>query len=445
MKLFNKFIVALFVLCFLFSGTANATSILRDEEIERMLKEMTVPIFEQANIPSDSVRFILLNDNALNAFVAGGQNIFINSGLILQTENAEELLGVIAHETGHIASGHLVRFTGANQNMTFQTMLSAIMGVAVAIGTGNAQAGVAVSRLGTDVAYKNILKHTRTQEGSADQSAIKFLTGAGMPVSGLLSFMKKLEGQELLPASQQSEYMRTHPLTQDRIRAMDYAVEHSDKGEMKEKWELYHQIIKQKTLGYLSPDEQLTIRSDNFATRYGHVVAYQRKEDFEKALPILDKLIKEKPDDPYLYELEGQILYNRGDIEGSISAYKKATDLLDDSGLIKIGYAYSLLAAQDKKEVREQEALKVLNRAMLIEINSSEPHHLLAIAYGRLGDEGMSSLHLAEEALMENNGNFARISAMRAMEKLKKGTPAYLRAQSILESAREAKEDAKKQ
>ena len=444
MQIFKKFILAIVALSFVLSSSANAASILRDEEIERMLKKMSTPIFEQANIPPRSVNFILLNDDKLNAFVAGGQNIFINSGLILETDNVEELLGVIAHETGHIASGHLVRINTAGKGLSFQAMLSTILGVAVAVGTGSAEAGMAISRLGTDAAYKKMLKHTRTQEGSADQASIKFLKNSDMPISGLLSFLKKLEDQELLPASQQSKYLRTHPLTQDRIHTIEHANEQWKKGSVSEEWKRNHKIIKAKTLGYLFPDEQLTIRGNDFATKYGHAVAYYKKNNFKKALPIIDELIQQDSDNAYLYEFKGQIFYNKGDIEDSINAYKKAVELVPDSGLIKIGYAYSLLAAQSDKHTREDEAIKILNRAILIEKNSSEPHHLLAIAYGRRGLEGMSSLHLSEEAIMENNPKLASISAMRAMTKLKKDSPAYYRAKLLLEKAQKAYKESKK-
>jgi len=431
---YKKIILAvLFAASISFSTSAYAVSLLRDDEIENMLKVMSTPIFDQAGIPPSSVHFVLVDDRNLNAFVANGQNIFINTGLIVNTDNASELIGVIAHETGHIASGHLVRLSSAASGMSFQAVLSSLLGIAVAVGTGSSDAGVAISRLGTDTAYKEMLKHTRTQEGSADQSAVRFLTGAGYPVSGMLSFMKKLEDQELLPESQQSEYMRTHPLTQDRVLAMQYATDKQNGAKLPPVFEEYHKRMKAKTLGYISPDEELTIKGDDFATRYGHAIAYFKKSDFERSIPLIDGLIKEEPKNAYLYELRGQILYDKGDVEGSIDAYKNAVEFQPNSALLKIGYAYSLLASQTDTSSKEKEAIKVLNLATYKETGSSEPYHLLAIAYGRQGDEGMSSLSLAEEATMENKPQLARASILRALALLKPNTPAYFRAKELLD------------
>jgi len=431
----KKILALVMILSFFGIHSANAVQLLRDEEIERILKAISAPIFKQANISADSVNFILVEDSQLNAFVAGGKNIFINTGLILETDNIEELVGVIAHETGHIASGHLVRLTEATEGLSAKAILSSILGMAVAVGTGSAEAGVLVSTFGSDAAMKDILKHTRTQEGTADQSAIKFLKGAGLPISGLVSFMKKLESQELLPESQQSEYLRTHPLTQDRVESLQYASDNNPKGVVPEKWVEYHQRMKAKTLGYISPDEALTIKGDGFADKYGKAIAYFRKGDFEKSVPLTDELLKVEPKNPYLHELKGQIMFDRGNIEGSIASYKVAASILPSSSLIGVGYCQSLLEAVNDKKARELEAIKTLNLIVRMESNrSSEPYHLLGIAYGRQGNEGMSSLSLAEEALMENNMEFARMSALRAKAKLPAGTPASLRADDILAS-----------
>lgn len=424
----------------MFVKPANA-QLLRDEEIERMLKEISTPIFKQAGLPADSVQFILIEDPELNAFVAGGKNIFINTGLILATDSIEELIGVIAHETGHIASGHLVRITEAAEGLSAKAILSSVLGMAVAVGTGSAEAGVLISSFGVDAANKGMLKHTRTQEGSADQSAIKFLRGANLPISGLLSFMKKLESQELLPASEQSEYAQTHPLTQDRVESMQYAVDNNTKGAIPEKWNEYHRRMKAKTLGYVSPDEALKDKGEDFASKYGRAVAYYRKGDFDKSIPLIKELLVKEPKNSYLYELEGQIFFDKADIETSIVSYSQAVKFMPDSALLRIGYGHSLLESPNKKTERENEAIKILSEATRYENRSSEPYHLLAIAYGRKGDDGMSALFLAEEALMENNIQFARANAMRAKAKLKPGTPAALRADDILASMNMDKND----
>ncbi len=440
MSLFKKIIVCLVLLGVIGVGRAYADddmSILRDEETEQALKTMITPIFKQAGLSPDTVKFIIVQSNEMNAFVAGGQNIFLYTDLILKTDNPEELFGVIAHETGHIADGHLFRGKMDMDHLSTEAILSNLLGVAVAIAGRSPGAGTAISSASDSVLTRTLLRHTRTQEGSADRAGVRFLQGAGLPVTGLLSFMKKLESQELIPETEQSEYVQTHPLTQDRVEALQHAVDEGPPGHTPPEWIELHRRLKAKLLGYLFPDRSLQDTGAAPATQYGHVVAWFRKNQPDKALATLDPLIKAEPNNPYFYELKGQIQYENGHIEDSIQSYSRAAELAPFSGLIRIAYAQSLLESKpeshEKQNERLAEAIRQLNAALDAEKQASEPHHMLAIAYGKQGQEGMSRLQLAEEALLQNNAAFARREAQLARVNLKKGTPAYQRAMDILD------------
>jgi predicted Zn-dependent protease len=411
--------------------------IIRDEEIEQSLKTMTKPILDQAGLSADTVNFVLLEDPELNAFVAGGQNIFLHTGLILETQNPEELVGVVAHETGHIAGGHLFRVQAEMSNLSLQAMLTSVLGIAVAIGAHAPDVGIAVSSAGSSIATRNLLRHTRTQEGSADQAGVRFLQGAGLPVTGFLSFMKKLESQELLPESQQSQYVLTHPLSQDRVDFLQHVVDENPGGKIPPVWNELHRRIKAKLLGYLFPDRALQDKDTSVAAQYGRAIARFRKGQTDKALAALDPLLRAEPDNPYFLELKGQMLFESGRIGEAIPAYARAAALAPFSGLIRIAYARCLLESTENKNERETEAIRQLTIAIGKEKHSAEPHHLLAIAYGKQGQEGISRLHLAEEALMQNRPDFAKREASLALANLKKGTPAYLRAEDILDAVGE--------
>lgn len=408
-------------------------NILRDEETEQDLKTMITPIFKQAGLSPDTVKFIIVQSNELNAFVAGGQNIFLYTNLILNTDNPEELIGVIAHETGHIADGHLFRGAQDMQHLSMEAILGQLMGVAVGIAGHHPDAGMAVSSASNSILTRTMLRHTRTQEGSADRAGVRFLQGAGLPVTGFLSFMKKLESQELVPETEQSEYVQTHPLTQDRIDSLQHAVDEGPKGHTPPEWYEMHRRIKAKLLGYLFPDRSLADHDTSTATQYGHAVAWYRKHEPDKALATLDPLIKAEPQNPYFYELKGQILFDNGRIEEAVQAYAKAAQHAPFSGLIRTEYAQCLLESKQDQDQRLAEAVKQLNLALGAEKQSSEPHHLLAIAYGKQGHEGLSRLQLAEEAMLDGNAAFAKREAGLAQHNLPRGTPAWQRASDILD------------
>lgn len=418
-------------------AAGGGVTIIRDQEIEQALKTLALPIFRQAGLSPDAVRFILVQKDELNAFVAGGQNIFVYTGLILKTESAAELAGVLAHETGHIALGHLFRTHEAAENLSFQAILAQVLGVAAAIGTGSGAAGMAVASAGQTAALRGILTHSRTQESAADQAGVRFLTGGGLPVGGMQSFMEKLKSQELLPESRQSEYVRTHPLTQDRVDFLKEAASRAPDPAPPADWGKLHARMKAKLTGYLYPDQALTDRSETPDARYARAFARYRKGEAEKALSLLDALIREEPSNPYLHETKGQILFETGKAAPAAAAYAEAVRLAPSAGLIREAYGRALLESG-----RPQEAIAALQKALVAEPRFSPIHYFLAIAYGKTGQEGLSRLHLAEKYAMEGRKDFAAREARLALEALPKTGASAQRARDILEVAGGA--DAKK-
>ena len=436
--------IALLILFGITPVYADSLHLLRDEEIEQALKTMSRPIFDQTKLGADTIKFVLVDNPEMNAFVAGGRNIFLHTGLILETQTPAELIGVIAHETGHIADGHLLRVQTEMSNLSLQAMLTNLLGVAVAIGARSPEAGIAISSLGTNIASRDFLRHTRTQEGAADQAAVRYLQKAGLPVSGFLNFMKKLSSQELLPESRQSQYVRTHPLTQDRIDFLQHVVDENPQVKTPLAWDELHHRIRAKLQGYLFPDRALRNKEDSVAAQYSRAIAWFRKNKPDNALAILDSMLKLEPKNPYFHELKGQILFENGRIEDAIPSYKQAAKLAPFSGLIRIAYAHSLLESKVNKKKRIEEAIRQLTRAIEKEKRMSAPHYLLAIAYGKQGKTGLSNLHLAEKELMQNNPVRAKRAARLALSNLKKSTPAYQRTLDILATIEKKEKNPKK-
>ena len=409
---------------------------LRDTETENFLAEQTAPIFHAAGISPTSVHFILIDDTTINAFVAGGQNIFIYSGLILRTENLEELLGVIAHETGHIAGGHLIKMNEYMENASRESILFTLLTMAAAAVAHSGDVGSAGTMLTQQSLLSKVLAHSRANEDSADEAGVRFLHKAGLPAVGLQTFMAKLLDQELLPESRQEEYVRTHPLTRDRFESLKGRIAGEKEPPLPQPAEDKYQRVKAKLRGYILP--RTVIQEPigaGISSRYEHAEAYYRMGDMPNTLKILDSLQTAEPTNPYFAELRGQLLFEHGKIPEAAAEYQKAAATLPDAPLILQSYGQVLLANNQITV-----AIPVLLRALQNESDSPGTHRLLAIAYGRSGHEDNAQLELAEEALLNLDYKSAQRHAKIAH--LPPGTPAAQRAQDIIELAKEKiKED----
>lgn len=411
-------------------------AIIRDTEIEAIINEWSAPILHAAGIGSGGVNVVLVQNNELNAFVAGGANIFLYTGLIQRTENPEELIGVFAHELGHITGGHLIRGRDALERASYESILGTIIGVGAAIlGGGNAAAG-AVSA-GQGLAAANYLAHSRVQESSADQAALSFFEKAGINPKGLGSFLEKLESEELLPASQQSEYIRTHPLTANRIEALHRRSKESAHAEkdVPAAWLEQHARMKAKLIGFINPGRvqwDYDVKDQSVSARYAHAIAAYRLNRTDDALNLIDGLIAQEPENPYFHELKGQMLVEFGRVQEALPSYRQAIEILPDAALIRTALAHALIESSPKNKTTTREAINHLERAVQKERRSSRIYRLLATAHGRLGREDIAKLYLAEEAVLQRRYGYARRQANFALQSLPKSSGEYIRARDIL-------------
>lgn len=438
------------------AASARGLSLIRDAEIERVLLTIATPILEQAGFSAEGVRIIIVNNSNLNAFVVNSQSIFIHTGLILRAENPEEIAGVIAHEISHIASGHVVRTHAVAEGLSFQTLLTSLLGIAAAIGTGNSDAGLAIIKGGQAAALTNFLKHSRTQESAADHGAMSYLNGAGVSPKGLLSFMEKLESEELLPESQQSEYIRTHPLTTDRVNFLRRAVE---KSRYKDKplpriWYQSFARVQAKLTGYLLPERALRLRNTtSLPSVYARSIALYRKGKIDESLALLDSLLEQEPQNGYFHELKGQILFEHGKVNVAAKSYAKAVALAPDD-LIKIDYGHVLVeqaraaqSAGDTKKMHQilKTAIATLQQAKRQEEKNPRLFNFLAIAYGIKGQEGYARLNLAEEAVLKNQLDVAGRQLSYAEANLPKdASQARLRLQDLKQLVEQRRRKQKK-
>ena len=426
-----RFVFAVSLLWVL-SFPVQAQTIIRDQEIEDALRTFAAPIFDRAGLTPQNVRFIIIKSDDLNAFVAGGQNIFFYTGLLLATENVGELLGVLAHETGHIADGHLLQTKETIDRISVQAILANLLGAAIAIGGGGGEGAVAATSLGSSLTTRMYLRHSRTQESAADNAGVRFLEESHLPLEGFVTFMEKLADQELLPESQQNAYVRTHPISSDRVAFLREQKETSTAGnKMPEMWNDIHARIKAKLEGYLFPDRALGRKGDDIASTYGRAIALYRTRKVDQSLSLIDSLIAKEKDNPYFYEFKGQVLFENGRIPEAVSAYRQAVSLRQNSALMRTAYAHALIESNDASH--QDEAEKQLQQSLRIDPQQPSAHRFLAIINGKRGDEGLSRLHLAEAAVLQGNRDVARREAGLAKTKLKEKTPAWQRVADILD------------
>ena len=414
---------------------AQGISLIRDAEVEHTIDVYATPLFQAAGLSPAGIRIFLVDSKTLNAFVAGGQNLFLHTGLLMAAKEPGEVIGVIAHETGHIAGGHVAGRTDQLQKSQTGVLASYVLGLGAALATGEPALGAAVIAGGQDVALKGLLRFTRSQEGAADQSAVSYLKATEQSPEGLAAFMETLSGQEALLVENQDPYLQTHPLSQDRVAFFRRAVETSPYKDTPPDPELVrlHQRMVAKLSGFLEP-KRLVLRrypkeDRSLPARYARSIANYRANELDQALAGIDELLAEHPDDPYFHELRGQMLMENARLEEALPSYETAAAALPGATTIHLALAQVQIEL-DRPELNEP-ALQNLDKVLRKEPRNGFAWRLAATAYSRLGDQGMMTLALSESALAAGRYAEAIDRAKRAQELLGEGSVAGLQAQDV--------------
>lgn len=424
-----------FILISLFSYNSFAISIIRDAEIENILRNIADPIFAAANLKNETINIYIVNDPQINAYVSGGSNIFINTGLLGMSENPNILTGVIAHETGHISGGHLLINNQEYKSTALKATFGYMLGLAAAA-AGSPQAGIAIAQGAGHVAQRELLKYSRTHEEAADQAALSYLDAIHKSASGLLELLEILSGRENQIYEELNPYTLSHPLSKERV---SHVRNHLDGSKFKKtdtstKQAKDFQRAVIKLNAFLQPYEKTLEKypaNDNsINARYARSIAQYKIPNIDKALEEIDLLIKVTPKDPFFNELKGQILFENGRVAESVPYYQTAADLLPNSALLKIILATAQISTEDEELVKK--SIPNLKKALLKEKENTFAWHQLGIAYGRSGDLGMSNLALAEEAFITENKREVRKFVELAKKHLKVGSPAEFRANDLL-------------
>jgi predicted Zn-dependent protease len=419
-----------------------AQAVLRDAETEALLNEMTAPLIEASELEPGNVEMVLINDGSINAFVAGGQAIYVHAGLINAADTANEVQGVLAHELGHITAGHVIRFNERTKAANGISILSLLVGVAAALaGAGDAAMGAIMA--GQQAALGSFLAYNRDQEAATDLAGARYLSGAGISGRGMISFFEKLRNFEIRRGYSQSDdagYMRTHPLSGDRVQTLRNLLEEDPAWEARDDPALQERFLraKAKLYGYLAdPRRTLTyfpVSDTSIPARYARAYAYHKEARIDLALAEADALLAAEPENAYFLELKGQVLLESGRPLEALDPLRRATELSRAHPLIAGIFGHALIATEN--EANYPEAERVLRAAVAKDRYNPFAWYQLGVVYAASGDIPRARLASAEQLVMNRRFPEALQNAQAAEASLPYGSPDWIRAQDVALEAR---------
>ncbi len=418
----------------------SGVPIIRDTEIENLMRDYATPILKTAGLAQQNVRVVILNDPTFNAFVMDGRHIFIDSGALFEAKTPNEVIGVFAHETGHLAGGHLMKLREKLAQAQTASIVALIAGVGAAVAgarsgsSGNI--GVPAIMAPQSAIQRSLLAYIRTQEDQADHAGVKFLTATHQSARGMLELFKRLSNEMLFGLSRADPYLQTHPLPPERVAALETMAKSSPYWDVKDPPELQlrHDMMRAKLAGFLDrPDavyRRYPLSDHSLPARYARAIAAYRFSNGHDALAQIDSLIQTQPNNPYFYELKGQALLDGGHPAEAIAPLRRAVALAHGAPLIDIMLGQALIATDNTKNA--EEAVPLLRTALAHEPEAPEAYAQLAMAYGRKGDIAQADLAAAQAAFTRGDVKTARQLASRAKTRLPVGSPAWVRADDIV-------------
>ena len=417
--------------------------LIRDTEIEQLLREYAQPILKAAGLAKQNVRVVILSDRAFNAFVMDGRHIFINAGALFDAKTPNEIIGVFAHETGHLAGGHLLRLReqlAQAQTASIIAMLASVgamvAGARSGASAGGGNVGGAAIMAPQAAIMRTLLSYVRTQEDQADHAGVKFMNATGQSPKGMVELFKRLTSESLFNTRYIDPYMQSHPMPADRVAALEVLAKASPYWDRKDSPELQlrHDMMRAKLIGFLDQPDTVARRyplgDHSLPARYARAISTYRHSDLRLALTQIDELIQSQPNNPYFYELKGQALLEGGRAAEAVAPLRHAVQLSQGAPLIEIMLGQALIGTNNKAFA--EEAVELLRNAINREPDTPEAFSQLAMAYGRKGDLAQADLASAQAAFTRGDLKTARQLANRAKTRLPVGSPAWVRADDIV-------------
>lgn len=420
-------------------------SFIRDAEIEQVMREYLDPLLGAAGLRKGFIRVVLVQDRSFNAFVADGKRVFVNIGAIMDSTTPNQIIGVLAHETGHIAGGHLARMRAEIDKATAIAVIGSILGAAAVIGSARsghvgADPGGAMGAIltGPEMARRSLLAYQRGEEQAADRAGLTYLEKTGQSAKGMLETFERMASDSLFSSTRVDKYLQSHPMPQERVANLRESAPKTPFFDQKDPpaRQIKHDMIRAKLFAFTSNASETARRYPAFNTslpaRYARAISDYRFGRPDAALKAIDALIAEQPGNPYFWELKGQALLESGKAGAAIAPLRKAVSLAPNQPLIRTMLGHALVAQETPQSLTE--AIKELSNATSRDPDNYEGFRYLSQAYARKGDEGNAALAAARGALIEGQFAEAQRMARRAVPLLHANSPAYLAARDIAEA-----------
>lgn len=418
-------------------------ALLRDTEIEQLLRDYTRPILRAAGLEKQNIQVVIINDSGFNAFVADGRRIFVNYGALMKSETPNQIIGVLAHETGHLAGGHLSKMREQMAQAQTQMIIAMLLGAGAMVAGARAGAGSGLTNAGAaaiagpqEMIKRSLLSYVRQQEENADRAGVKFLSATGQSAKGMYETFKRFSNDSLFSARGADPYLQSHPMPVERVAALEELARSSPYWDKKDdpSLQLRHDMMRAKTSAFMERQDTVYRRyplSDtSLPGRYAHAIATYRHGDLNSALAQIDALIQQQPSNAYFYELRGQALLERGKPADAIAPLRKAVQLSNNAPLIEMLLGQALVASDNKAYT--EEAIAILRAAVARETEAPIGYTQLAMAYGRKGDYAQADLASAQAAFLRGDNRTARDLASRAKTRFAVGTPGWVKADDII-------------
>lgn len=419
-------------------------ALLRDAEIEQLLRDYTRPILRVAGLEKQNIQVVIINDPTFNAFVADGRRIFVNYGALMQSQTPNQLIGVLAHETGHLAGGHLSKLRQRLAEAQTQMIVAMLLGVGAMVAgakggnrdNGATNIGAAAVSAPQALLQSTMLSYQRQQEENADRAGVKFLTETGQSPRGMYETFKRFSSDSLFAARGADPYMQSHPMPRERVAALEELARSSPYWDKKDDpaLQLRHDLMRAKTSGFMEQRDTVMRRyppSDtSLPAQYARAIATYRHGDLRTAVEQIDALIKVQPNNPYFHELRGQALLEGGKPNEAIAPLRRAVQLSGNAPLIEMMLGQAMVATDNKATT--DEAIRILRAAIARESEAPGGYTQLAMAYGRKGDYAEADLASAQAAFLRGDNKTARDLASRAKARFAVGTPGWVKADDII-------------
>jgi predicted Zn-dependent protease len=427
-----------------FAQQGQGPKVLRDTESEQLLRDYTRPVLRAAGLEKQNIQVVIINDRAFNAFVADGHRIFVNYGSLMQSETPNQIIGVLAHETGHLAGGHLAKMHEQLARAQTQMIIAMLLGAgAMAAGArsgsgdnGLVNAGAAAISAPQEIIRRSLLSYQRQQEENADRAAVKFLNATGQSAKGMYETFKRFTNDSLFAAYGADPYVQSHPMPAERVAALEQLARTSPYWDKKDDpaLQMRHDMMRAKISAFMEAQDTVYRRyplSDtSMPARYAHAISTYLHGDLRSALGLIDGLIQAQPANPYFYELRGQALLEGGKPAEAVAPLRKAVQLSNHAPLIEMLLGQALVGTDNK--AYSEEAIAILRAAVARETEAPLGFTQLAMAYARKGDFADADLASAQAAYLRGDNKTARDLASRAKTRFAIGTPGWVKADDIV-------------